>query len=94
MAVVGRLIANLRPYDSIYRFGGEEFLLAFTETDAEQAAGIADRLRQTVARMKVWVGEGLELSVTASFGLCVVDPAQSLEATIQHADDGALSGQA
>ncbi len=87
MAVVGRLIANLRPYDSIYRFGGEEFLLAFTETDAEQAAGIADRLRQTVARMKVWVGEGLELSVTASFGLCAVDPAQSLEATIQHADD-------
>ena len=87
LAVVGRLIANLRPYDSIYRFGGEEFLLTFTETDAEQAVGIADRLRQIVSRMTVWVSEGMELSVTVSFGLCLVDPAAPLEATIRHADE-------
>lgn len=87
LAVVGRLIANLRPYDSIYRFGGEEFLLAFTETDAEQAVGIADRLRQIVSRMTVRVSEGMELSVTVSFGLCLVDPAAPLEATIRHADE-------
>lgn len=86
MAVVSRLIANLRPYDSIYRFGGEEFLLAFTETGADQAIGIADRLRQTVARTKVWISDALELSVTASFGLCMVDSAHSLDVTIEHAD--------
>jgi diguanylate cyclase (GGDEF)-like protein len=87
LAVAGRLISNLRPYDSIYRFGGEEFLIAFTETDAAQAVGIADRLRESLALMTVWVSDAVQLSVTASFGLCLVDPAAPVETTIQRADE-------
>lgn len=89
LAVAGRLIANLRPYDSIYRFGGEEFLLAIAETDEAQAAGIAERLRQSICAKTVTVDDSASLAVTASFGLCMVDPAVALETTIQRAD-GAL----
>jgi diguanylate cyclase (GGDEF)-like protein len=87
LAVAGRLIANLRPYDAIYRFGGDEFLVAFFETAADQAVGIADRLRESLSHMTVQVGDGLDISVTASFGLCMVDASAPLESTIQHADE-------
>lgn len=86
LAVAGRLIANLRPYDAIYRFGGDEFLLAFTETDGEQAVGIADRLRASIGRMEVLPGGGGALSVTATFGLCMLDRENTVETTIQRAD--------
>jgi len=86
LAVAGRLIARLRPYDSIYRFGGEEFLLAIAETDPAQAASIAERLRWEIASPDVVVEEGLALPVTASFGLATIDPAVSLRTTIGQAD--------
>jgi diguanylate cyclase len=86
LAVAGRLITNLRPYDSIYRFGGEEFLLAFAETDSEQAAGIAERLRREIAASDVVAGEGISIPVTASFGLCMIEPDVALRASIARAD--------
>ncbi len=87
LAVAGRLIANLRPYDAIYRFGGDEFLVAFFETAADQAVGIADRLRGSLSHMAIRIGDGVDISVTASFGLCMVDASAPLESTIQHADE-------
>jgi diguanylate cyclase (GGDEF)-like protein len=87
LAIAGRLIANLRPYDSIYRFGGEEFLLAFAETGPDQAAAIAERLRTAVCAKDVIVDTGVALPVTASFGLAMVEAGASPEATIQRADE-------
>lgn len=86
LAIAGRLIANLRPYDSIYRFGGEEFLIALPETAPDQAARIAERLREAVSARDVAVDADITLSVTASFGLCMIDPEASVETTIQRAD--------
>lgn len=86
LAIAGRLIANLRPYDSVYRYGGDEFLLAFTETDSEQAVKIANRLRAAVAGSPVPV-DGSSLAVTVSFGLCRLDPEAALETTITRADE-------
>lgn len=89
LTVAGRLIANLRPYDSIYRFGGDEFLLAIAETDEAQAASIAERLRQEIAASDIMVDDGVALSVTASFGLAMIDKDVALRTTIGQAD-GAL----
>ncbi len=36
----------LREYDLIYRYGGDEFVLCFPETSADEAVTIAERLRQ------------------------------------------------
>jgi diguanylate cyclase (GGDEF)-like protein len=87
LAVAGRLIASLRPYDAIYRFGGDEFLLAFPETDEAQAAGIADRLRAAIAGMTVPVSDAPALAVTVSFGLCPLDEAAPIETTLRRADE-------
>jgi diguanylate cyclase (GGDEF)-like protein len=87
LAVAGRLIANLRPYDGVFRFGGDEFLLAFAETDGEEAIGIADRLRASIGRMTVHADAAGVLSVTASFGLCMLDREAAIETTIRRADE-------
>ena len=86
LSAVGRLIANLRPYDSIYRYGGEEFLLALPNTDDGTAQSIADRLRRALSKSPISASDEISLPITASFGLCMVDGSVSLEETIERAD--------
>src|SRR5690606_6085153 len=43
-----QLEANIRPQDSLARFGGDEFVLLLPETSAEQAATLAARLEDAV----------------------------------------------
>lgn len=43
------LSASLRGKDMLFRFGGEEFVILFPETGREDAAMVAERIRQKVA---------------------------------------------
>jgi len=40
--------AGVRPYDKVYRYGGEEFTVILPETDKDKAAVVAERLRKTI----------------------------------------------
>ncbi|MGA8114416.1 MAG: GGDEF domain-containing protein [Actinocatenispora sp.] len=51
--VGGAVRANIRGQDLAGRFGGEEFVVALPETDAQRAALVAERLRDRVARLQV-----------------------------------------
>jgi diguanylate cyclase len=42
----------LRPGDHLGRYGGEEFAVILPDTDAEEAAVVAERLRATVAALE------------------------------------------
>jgi len=68
-AVAQTLKANLRASDQVGRYGGEEFMLLLTETDVEEGANLTEKLRNLVARQKVAVAEGQDLSVTISIGI-------------------------
>lgn len=67
-----RLRTNIRPYDQVGRYGGEEFLVVLPNCDLEQATMQADRMRARLvsATMKV---EGEDIRVSASFGVTVSD---------------------
>ena len=43
------LSSSLRGKDMLFRFGGEEFVILFPETSKEDAAMVAERIRQKVA---------------------------------------------
>lgn len=67
-----RLRGNMRPYDHVGRYGGEEFLIVLPNCDLEQAAHQADRLRAKLSTSSMIV-DGGEMQVSASFGVTVSD---------------------
>jgi diguanylate cyclase (GGDEF)-like protein len=85
-AVAHYVIEHLRPYDRIFRFGGEEFLLCLLDSDLPRGQEMAERLRQGVAELSIDVGEGEPVRITASFGLTLLESGIPVEATIDHAD--------
>ncbi len=60
---------NLRSTDMIGRYGGEEFMLLLSETNTEDSAILAEKLRSLISRQKFNVEAGANLSVTVSIGI-------------------------
>lgn len=67
-----RLRGNMRPYDQVGRYGGEEFLVVLPNCDLEQASLQAERMRQRLHASTMMV-DGAEMRVSASFGVTVSD---------------------
>jgi two-component system cell cycle response regulator len=83
-----RLLAGLRPYDTVGRYGGDEFLVVLTGCGEATALQLAERLRRFVEREPV-VDEGKSISVTLSLGVAVWDGTMTAQQFLRHAD-GAL----
>lgn len=84
--VAARFLAKLRPYDEIFRYGGEEFLICLPGADGPAASEIIGRLRLSLADTPVALQDNTLLPLTASFGLCPVEAGVALKQTIEHAD--------
>jgi len=67
--LVQRLRSQLRPYDIIGRYGGEEFLVAFVNGRERDAVEVAERLRLTVKETPFQIDEDLSITVTISLGV-------------------------
>lgn len=67
-----RLRGNMRPYDQVGRYGGEEFLVVLPNCGLEQAAHQAERMRAKLQASAMLV-DGTEVRVSASFGVTVSD---------------------
>ncbi len=80
------LIDNLRPYDKVFRYGGEEFLISLPSMDAGAAFGVVERLREGIARSSCKTADGRVLTATASFGLTELDAFLPVEASLDRAD--------
>jgi diguanylate cyclase (GGDEF)-like protein len=63
-----RLRAVLRETDHLVRWGGEEFLVVARATTRERAAGLAERLRASVAAHPFVLPEGQALACSCSVG--------------------------
>lgn len=82
----GNLMADRRKSDIIARFGGEEFALLLLNTDRDQAARIAEQLRQSF-ETKRFEKDGEQLPITLSFGVAELGkPVDSAEALVEDAD--------
>jgi len=69
--VAGVVRDTIRPGDSVYRFGGEEFCVVLRNTSREvsEAVEVAERIRAAVAEREFDVGIGSPLRMTASLGV-------------------------
>jgi diguanylate cyclase (GGDEF)-like protein len=84
--LAGRLSTLLRPMDTVARFGGDEFTFLFENLGSErEVVLIADRICHAVARPITL--DGVELAVTVSIGIAMVDdPTVAPDAAIREAD--------
>ena len=77
---------QLRQSDIAGRLGGEEFAFILPHTDRAAAAEVAEKLRATIAGLKVETG-GSPLQFTGSFGIAALDSAtRDLDALLAKAD--------
>lgn len=66
-----RMQSSVRSYDSIGRYGGEEFVIVLPDSEAISGTQQAERLRNSVGEKPVET-DGLMISVTLSLGVAVM----------------------
>jgi diguanylate cyclase len=91
LGVVTRMLEDsLRPYDSIYRFGGEEFLVCLPDAGPEEARLVLERIRGNIGAMEIEIATAetlaQTLSVTVSVGVAQMAPRRPIGEIIERAD--------
>jgi diguanylate cyclase (GGDEF)-like protein len=73
--------------NSIFRFGGDEFVVVFPLKNASEAARLSSRLRKNM-RKRACMVKGRQLTVTFSGGIaCYPEDAKSIEQLFERADE-------
>lgn len=86
-ACVGYAKTHLRPFDRIFRYGGEEFVIAMPGVDLESARRIVERIRIGLAGQELARHEGLgPVCCTVSFGLAMMQAELSVNEAVERAD--------
>jgi|GEM_PF-4331960 len=62
----------MRDSDMLVRFGGEEFIVVFTNTDCRNGFIFAERIRKSISALS-WDLEGEQVGITVSIGMTCLD---------------------
>ena len=90
-SIVQYVTQHLRPYDKVFRYGGDEFLLVLPATGLPQAEHLVERIRTGISEEHFVVPAAAPpIQATASFGLALLDPEISVEESIDRADRALL----
>ncbi len=97
LAGIGRALeSTVREYDTVGRFGGEEFVAVLPSADADTAAAVAERMRARINTMRVGqlstrLGDAGDLLLSVSIGVADAAIGDGVElADLLHAADRAL----
>ena len=76
---------RLRVQDGLSRWGGEEFLFVFPETNEQDAKSVTEQIRENLSTKAISV-EGKSHRVTSSFGVCEITSSITLTMALNLAD--------
>jgi diguanylate cyclase len=76
---------TLRPTDTVARFGGEEFVIVFSETDLKQAVEATRRLQRELTK-RFFLHDNERLLITFSAGVAALQPNETQDAVLARAD--------
>lgn len=97
--VAKSLREEIRESDILVRFGGEEFVIAFTDIDRKKGKLFAERIRKRITSLG-WEVQGQAVKITASIGVhCLVEEAHEqdnldIDALLNCADQALYAAKA
>ena len=77
--------SRLRGQDILARWGGEEFMFIFTDTDEAGAVNALENIRDILNNAPLNIN-GSEIHVTSSFGVSEVNPDIDISCAVRRAD--------
>lgn len=85
---LGQIIKScLRKMDSAYRYGGEEFTVILPETEGDEAATVAERIRYAIEKEKFYPEQRKEAQIiTISVGVTEYHHQEEVSILVQRAD--------
>lgn len=91
VGAVQYVTGHLRPYDKVFRYGGDEFLISLPATDLPDAMHLVERISAGFGRAPFVVStDGHSIHATASFGVARLEPDVCVEESIERADKALL----
>ena len=78
---------SLRQDDIVARYGGEEFVVFLPDLSAEEAKIVADRLRETIAKIVVYSDQDDPVQFTVSIGISSSDISDNIDILIKTSDE-------
>lgn len=88
------LIKQLRPYDKVFRYGGEEFLLCMPYVETAMSYERIDQLRAQIAALPIDIGLEEPVHISVSVGLTQLDPELPPATAIERADKALYAAKA
>jgi diguanylate cyclase (GGDEF)-like protein len=86
-----RMVSSVRPYDTVARWGGEEFVVLSPHCGFADALVLAERIRKTITLRPIPYGpEGQTLSITSCVGVASAGPGMEEFELVLRAADRAL----
>jgi len=88
-AIASFFAQHLRGYDTLFRLGGEEFLLCLPNIGLDQAGVLINRLREKLAAHTFSV-EDHQIQLAASFGVVNLEPIFFIDETLERVERAQL----
>lgn len=82
--VAKTLRENVKGYDEVIRYGGEEFVVVLYRCESNYATEVAERLREKIKQIK---NPEIVNPITVSIGIAVSNKKESLDTLIKKADE-------
>ena len=82
--LAGRIVAMVGAKEHVYRYGGDEFLVLLPSLNLDEVLAMAKSIQQLIVR-QIDIHHSAVL-ITASQGICIGQPGQSLEQSITRAE--------